>query len=146
MKDLTLYYATNRNHLGADRWQPTAYGSKFSDDGAENLRFGKVTLSADEKRIGEFLAKDVGFGAGDGEISVIKGVARYGEHFIKRKDPRGRSYYWATNDPPPRDDSEETDLTALTKGFITLTPLQYNMTRHAVLAEMERAWKLEVPE
>ena len=67
MKDLTLYYATNRNHLGADRWQPTAYGSKFSDDGAENLRFGKVTLSADEKRIGEFLAKDVGFGAGDGE-------------------------------------------------------------------------------
>jgi 5'-nucleotidase len=76
---------------------------------------------------------------------VPMGVARYGEHFIKRKDPRGRSYYWATNDPPPRDDGEETDLTAITKGFITLTPLQYNMTRHAVLTEMERSWKFKIP-
>jgi 5'-nucleotidase len=76
---------------------------------------------------------------------VPMGVARYGEQFIKRTDPRGRSYYWATNDPPPKDDGQETDLTAITKGFITLTPLQYNMTKHAVLTEMERSWKLEVP-
>jgi 5'-nucleotidase len=75
---------------------------------------------------------------------VPMGVARYGEHFIKRADPRGRAYYWATNDPPPRDDGEETDLTAITKGFITLTPLQYNMTKHAALAEMERSWKFSV--
>ena len=45
-----------------------------------------------------------------------------------------------------KDDGEETDLTAITKGFITLTPLQYNMTKHAVLAEMERSWKLSVPQ
>ena len=77
---------------------------------------------------------------------VPMGVARYGEHFIKRTDPRGRSYFWATNDPPPKDDGAETDLTAITKGHITLTPLQYNMTKHAELAEMERSWKLDVPE
>lgn len=76
---------------------------------------------------------------------VPMGVARYGEHFIKRTDPRGRSYFWATNDPPPKDDGEETDLTAITKGFITLSPLQYNLTKHAVLAEMARSWKLDVP-
>ena len=28
------------------------------------------------------------------------GVERYGEHFIRRQDPKGRDYYWATNDPP----------------------------------------------
>ncbi len=33
---------------------------------------------------------------------VPMGVERYGEHFEKRTDPRGRSYYWATSDPPPR--------------------------------------------
>jgi 5'-nucleotidase len=76
---------------------------------------------------------------------VPMGVSRYGEQFIKRTDPRGRSYYWATNDPPPQPEGHETDLTALTQGFVTLTPLQYNMTRHAVLAEMER-WRLSVPE
>lgn len=75
---------------------------------------------------------------------VPMGVSRYGEQFIKRTDPRGRSYYWATNDPPPQPTGHETDLTALTKGFVTLTPLQYNMTRHSVLADME-LWRLEVP-
>lgn len=80
------------------------------------------------------------------EVRVVPmGVSRYGEQFIKRTDPRGRAYYWATNDPPPRPEGHETDLTAITKGFITLTPLQYNMTQHAVLAEMEH-WSLTVPQ
>ncbi|MDX1945818.1 MAG: 5'/3'-nucleotidase SurE [Pirellulaceae bacterium] len=74
---------------------------------------------------------------------VPMGVSRYGEHFIKGKDPKGRTYYWATNDPPPRPEGHDTDLTALTQGFITLTPLWYNMTRLATLAEMER-WRLTV--
>jgi 5'-nucleotidase len=78
--------------------------------------------------------------------TVPMGVSRYGEQFIKRIDPRGRTYYWATNDPPPQPEGHENDLTALTKGFITLTPLQYNMTRHATLAEMERSWRLTVPD
>jgi 5'-nucleotidase len=81
------------------------------------------------------------------EVKIVPmGVSRYGEHFIKRTDPRGRSYYWATNDPPPQPEGHETDLTALTKGFVTLTPLEYNMTKQPVLAEMERTWKLRVKE
>jgi 5'-nucleotidase len=80
------------------------------------------------------------------EVRVVPmGVSRYGEQFIKRTDPRGRSYYWATNEPPPRPEGHETDLTAITKGFVTLTPLQYNMTKEPVLAEMEQ-WRLSVPE
>lgn len=79
------------------------------------------------------------------EIKVVPmGVSRYGEHFIKGKDPKGRTYYWATNDPPPRPEGHETDLTALAKGFLTLTPLQYNMTRQSLLPEMAQ-WPLEVP-
>jgi 5'-nucleotidase len=76
---------------------------------------------------------------------VPMGVSRYGEHFIKGTDPKGRTYYWATNDPPPRPEGHPTDLTALAEGYITLTPLGYNMTRHESLAEMQR-WKLVVPE
>ena len=41
------------------------------------------------------------------------GVNRYGEHFVKRADPKGRSYYWATNDPPPQPTDHATDLTEL---------------------------------
>jgi 5'-nucleotidase len=77
-------------------------------------------------------------------VVVPMAVARYGEHFIKRTDPRGRTYYWATNDPPAQPEGHETDLTALAKGKITLTPLHYNMTQHKVLSEME-SWKFELP-
>ncbi len=72
---------------------------------------------------------------------VPMAVARYGEDFEKRIDPRGRSYYWATNDPPPPPGDDDTDLTALRRGFVTLTPLNYNMTHRAKLAEMQR-WEL----
>lgn len=75
---------------------------------------------------------------------VPMGVARYGEHFIKRTDPRGRPYYWATNDPPPRKTDGETDLTALEQGHITLTPLDFDMTKRAVLKEMQQ-WRIETP-
>ncbi|HND54604.1 MAG TPA: 5'/3'-nucleotidase SurE [Pirellulaceae bacterium] len=79
------------------------------------------------------------------ELRIVPmGVQRYGEHFIKRKDPKGRTYYWATNDPPPRPAPHETDLSALAKGFLTLTPLQYDMTQAAELESM-RDWKFELP-
>ena len=78
------------------------------------------------------------------EVRIVPmGVERYGEHFLKRQDPRGRTYYWATNDPPPPLGGDETDLTALRKGFVTLTPLQYDMTNYAALREMS-AWDLRV--
>lgn len=68
MAKLTLYYATNRKHEGKNRWRPDAYGTKFSDDGMENLRFGFVTVDADDKRIEGFLNKDMeDCGTGDGE-------------------------------------------------------------------------------
>lgn len=79
------------------------------------------------------------------ELKIVPmGVSRYGEHFIKRKDPKGRSYYWATNDPPPRPEGRETDLTAIAHGYVTLTPLQYNMTDPAALAAMQ-PWRFQIP-
>lgn len=62
----TLYYATNRGHKGRDRWRPTSYGPEPSEDGTENLRFGKVTLDVDEARVSRCYTRDTGFGAGDG--------------------------------------------------------------------------------
>lgn len=76
---------------------------------------------------------------------VPMGVERYGEDYIKRTDPRGRTYYWATTDPPPPPGEDDTDLTAVRNGYITLTPLQYNMTKSDELARM-REWKISVPD
>ena len=66
MKTLQLYYATNRNHLGDDRWKPAGYGTHFSDDGIENLRFGYLELDVDDTVIASNLALNCGFGTGSG--------------------------------------------------------------------------------
>jgi 5'-nucleotidase len=79
------------------------------------------------------------------EVRVVPmDVVQYGEKFERRMDPWGRDYYWATGLPAPPPAAHETDLTALAKGFVTLTPLDYNLTRQAMLAEME-GWQFAVP-
>jgi len=70
-------------------------------------------------------------------------VAQYGENFEKRTDPFGRVYYWATGQPPPPVPQHQTDLTAIAEGFVTLTPLDYNMTRQALLDQME-PWQFDL--
>ena len=63
-------------------------------------------------------------------------TARYGEAFERRVDPRGRTYYWATNDPPPPPSPHESDVTALAGGHVTLTPLDYDLTHRISLASL----------
>ena len=77
--------------------------------------------------------------------TVPMDIAHYGERFDRRVDPWGRPYYWSTGEPPPRLGQNETDLTALKQGHITLTPLDYNMTRNAALAAMQN-WQFRLHE
>ncbi len=78
------------------------------------------------------------------EVKIVPmGVERYGEHFICRQDPKGRDYYWATNDPPPRRTEHPTDLTALADGHVTVTPLKFDLTDASLLTEIEH-WNLKI--
>ena len=82
---------------------------------------------------------------GPSELRIVPmGLQRYGETYERRVDPRGRPYYWATNEPPPLPGSEETDLTAIRKGYVTLTALNFDMTHRGVLEQM-RGWNLTLP-
>lgn len=75
--------------------------------------------------------------------AVPMDVAHYGERFERRIDPWGRAYYWATGEPPPALGQQETDLSALAQGCVTVTPLDYDMTKRGVLAQMEH-WRFEL--
>ena len=66
METATLYYATNRAHRGKDRWRPQGYSGKPSNDGAENLRFGKLTLQVDPSVVRRHLAAKTRYGIGAG--------------------------------------------------------------------------------
>ncbi len=70
-------------------------------------------------------------------------VSVYKEKFDRRTNPRGRTYFWTSPEfhcPEPHPD---TDVTALAEGFITVTPLQFNLTNRPMLAEMGNwSWDL----
>lgn len=74
---------------------------------------------------------------------VPMGVERYGEHYIRRQDPKGRDYFWATNDPPPKRTDHPTDLTMLADGHVTITPLNFDMTDSQTLQPMSE-WPLRI--
>ena len=65
----------------------------------------------------------------------------WGEDFEKRKDPRGRSYYWATGMAPDPPSEIETDVSTIRAGNIALTPLQFDMTHREKLEQMKN-WQL----
>ena len=79
------------------------------------------------------------------ELRVVPmGLARWGEQYEKRIDPRGRPYFWATGDKPPTVLGEgETDVLALKKGHLTLTPLHFDLTQRGVLEQM-RQWSFNL--
>jgi 5'-nucleotidase len=74
---------------------------------------------------------------------VPMSIVRYGERYIERQDPKGRTYYWAAADPAPRPTAVETDLSALERGCVTLSPLQYDMTDRAAMSRMQD-WTFDV--
>lgn len=71
---------------------------------------------------------------------VPQNVAPYLETFDRRIDPRGRVYFWNKPDYSCSDPHPDSDVYALSEGFITVTPLQFNLT-HAAMLERMQPWK-----
>jgi len=74
---------------------------------------------------------------------VPQGLARYQEGFERRVDPRGRTYFWSKIEYVPGTDQEDTDLTALSNRFVTVTPLKFDLTdRSRINAMREWTWRI----
>lgn len=55
------------------------------------------------------------------------------EPVIKDKDPRGRTIYWIGPAGPEQDAGQGTDFYAVRMGYVSVTPLQVDLTSHAAL-------------
>jgi len=68
---------------------------------------------------------------------AIKGVkicrqakARWKEEFDKRRAPHGKDYYWLTGKFENNDTGEDTDEWALKNDYISVVPVQFDLTAH----------------
>lgn len=58
------------------------------------------------------------------------GIRMYQNVFEERIDPRGQAYYWLSGEPAKVDQETDSDITAVEAGFVSLTPLNPDLTDH----------------
>lgn len=56
--------------------------------------------------------------------------AKWAEEFDERLDPHKRSYFWLTGVFQNFDQGEDTDVWALDNGYVSIVPVQFDMTAH----------------
>lgn len=79
-------------------------------------------------------------------IEKIRGIlptrqarSRWEESFHERVDPNNQPYYWLTGTFVNLDDGENTDLSAIEQGYVSVTPIHYDLTEHEFLRKI-RDW------
>ncbi len=79
----------------------------------------------------------------------IKGIrvsrqanAHWEEKFDKRTNPLGRDYYWLTGEFINEDKGVDTDEWALKNGYVSVVPVQFDLTAHHAIKEIN-TWELE---
>lgn len=69
--------------------------------------------------------------------------AKWAEEFDERVDPYKRNYYWLTGVFQNNDKGEDTDVWALENKFISVVPVQFDMTAHHAIPSLN-TWNFDV--
>jgi 5'/3'-nucleotidase len=73
-----------------------------------------------------------------------QGAESYAEHFKRRVDPRGRTYYWIAGGTDFEPAEGLTDTRALAEGYVTVTPMRFTLTDPEGLERVSSwHWNLE---
>lgn len=75
-----------------------------------------------------------------GYMVTRQGLRVYHDKLDARTDPRGRPYYWIGGDVPTSVPEEGTDVGALAGGYVSITPLQLDLTAYNAQATLKQ-WK-----
>ncbi len=107
----------------------------------------KITLIALEKKIPSNVVLNVNFPKlKEEEIKGIKicrqAKAYWVEEFDKRTNPMGLDYYWLTGKFVNEDKGGDTDEWALTNGYISVVPVEFDLTAHHAIQQLN-SWNFE---
>lgn len=72
-----------------------------------------------------------------GILITRQGLRIYRDELVKRLDPRGRPYYWIGGEAPTGKNEDGTDFGALSQGYISITPLQLDLTDYPAMEQMD---------
>jgi 5'-nucleotidase len=83
-------------------------------------------------------------GAAPAGVKITRqGLRVYRDELVRREDPRGIPYYWIGGEPPTGVEEEGSDFSAVMNGFISITPIQLDLTAHDQIAALKE-WPWQV--
>ena len=71
-----------------------------------------------------------------GIILTRQGLRVYHSRLDERMDPRNKPYYWIGGDAPTGVPERGTDVGALAEGFVSVTPLQLDLTAYRAITDL----------
>jgi len=77
-----------------------------------------------------------------GIVLTRQGLRVYHSRLDERIDPRNKPYYWIGGDAPTGVPERGTDVGALAEGFVSVTPLQLDLTAYRALTDLN-TWQWE---
>lgn len=80
---------------------------------------------------------DIPYDELQGIVSTRLGHRHKAEPVIKSHDPRGKTIYWVGPAGAEQDAGPGTDFHALRQGFVSVTPLHVDLTRHSALPVLD---------
>ncbi len=75
-----------------------------------------------------------------GYMITRQGLRVYRDALDERVDPRGKPYYWIGGEAPTGVIEEGTDFGALSQGYVSITPLQLDLTHYKAMDVLKK-WK-----
>lgn len=73
-------------------------------------------------------------------IKVCKqAYAKYEEEFDERLDPQQKKYFWLTGEFKNFDTSKDTDVWALQHNYVSVVPIQFDLTNYTLKKELEKS-------
>ncbi len=85
------------------------------------------------------------------EVAALRGVKvttlghlRYNNPILTRQDPWGGTYYWLAGQAPEDNNVEPTDVWAVNNGYVSLTPIHFDLTDYRLLDTIA-GWDLQLP-
>ncbi|MEW5901510.1 MAG: hypothetical protein AB1715_08635, partial [Acidobacteriota bacterium] len=61
------------------------------------------------------------------------GEKRYSPEIVEKKDPRDKTYYWIGSGKPRPLGDEKSDVRAVDRGYISVTPIHTDLTDYRAL-------------
>jgi len=125
-------------------WEPKHFESAAR--AAKYLAVKALSLKKDAKALWNINVPDLPIDQIKGYKITKLGSRIYNDVIIKKKDPRGKDYFWIGGGEPGWNKEKNTDFAAISSGYISITPLRLDLTDYKSIVEIKAKrfrWKVK---